>query len=191
MPDAYHAAVPRVLPVEQTTSDAWEREIYPWLPARSGKRRPQRWVSGRGIERSIDLPTCDEPSWPLYSVALRSARSPVGMPCSRVSAGAAHAGWPGRSTPGWPPPPAARFAACGSREHAALPAVFSEHAIQPGERRRCLRGSARPHHTRLAAAACGSLRCLRAASEHAALPAVFSECAMRGIANIAETACST
>jgi hypothetical protein len=35
-----------------------------------------------------------------------------GMPCGRVSAGAAQAGAPGRTTPGWPPPPVARFAAC-------------------------------------------------------------------------------
>jgi hypothetical protein len=44
--------------------------------------------------------------------------------------------------------------------------------MQPGERRRCSPGIARPHHSRRAAA-CGSLRCLRAASEHAAFPAVF------------------
>jgi hypothetical protein len=47
------------------------------------------------------------------------------MPCSRVSAGAARAGAPGRTTPVWPLPPAARFAACGSRERAAFPAVCS------------------------------------------------------------------
>jgi hypothetical protein len=35
-----------------------------------------------------------------------------GMPCSRVSAGASRAGAPGRTTPVWPPPPVARFAAC-------------------------------------------------------------------------------
>jgi hypothetical protein len=45
-----------------------------------------------------------------------------------------------------------------------LAARCASRAMQPGER--------------LAAAACGSLRCLRAASEHAAFPPVFSE---RGI----------
>jgi sugar lactone lactonase YvrE len=49
---------------------------------------------------------------------------PNTMLFSRVSAGAAQAGAPGRTTRAWPPPPVARFAACGSREQAAFPAVY-------------------------------------------------------------------
>jgi hypothetical protein len=87
------------------------------------------------------------------------------MPCGRVSAGASSCGITR------PQHPRVAAAACGSREPAAFPAVFSEHAMPPGERRRFSRGITRPQHPRLAAAACGS-------REPAAFPAVFSAYAM-------------
>jgi hypothetical protein len=69
---------------------------------------------------------------------------------------ASHAGWPGRNTPGWPPPPAARFAAC-ARPAGTRRSRLSFHGMRH-ENEMC---SSRPGSQAPVAAACPSLGSLR------------------------------
>jgi hypothetical protein len=80
---------------------------------------------------------------------------------------------PFASVTGASPPPAANVSRCTGRSGSLLSGqscichILAEHAMQPGERRRCVL------QDRQAAPPPSGHRCLRAASEHAALPAVF------------------